>query len=204
MGQRTCADCGEELEDLEVPCPMCGSSRQSATVQAQAALAVASTLNVGLSITYNPMRPWYSQWQTVRQQLASVERTLEQGNYRGNDIVKREFENFFTHCFHMHDWLVGDQSTGLTATVVRDFIANDPALRLCAGIANTSKHHTRSQANAMTARITTISADANGVRATISWTEGTDSGTEDALTLGRQCVTAWETFLRTHGLRSPV
>jgi hypothetical protein len=85
-----------------------------------------------------------------------VEEDCRQGAYRGNEPVKRDFENFFAQCFHLGDWLWEDKSTGLTDQQVRTFIDKDAALRICAGVANTSKHRTRSQPNAMTARIASV------------------------------------------------
>jgi hypothetical protein len=199
---RTCSDCGAESPGPEMPCAACRSTRQTVSVTAQAATVRLGGAVTGISVSYAPSRPWYESWHAVRQQLASAEATLL--TYRGNDLVKREFENFFTVCLHLGDWLWEDRSTGLTRAQVRSFVDSDPALRVCLGVANTTKHHTRSQPGAMTARITSISSGGHGASATIGWTEGTKSGTEDVLSLAKRCVAAWERYLAANGLQSPI
>jgi hypothetical protein len=118
--------------------------------------------------------------------------------------VKRDFENFFTQCFHLGDWLWEDRTTGLTHQQVRTFIDKEAALRICAGVANTSKHRTRSQPNAITARIASVGFDGEGTHVTIDWSEGLHGGTENALDLARRCVTAWDGYLKASGLQSPI
>jgi hypothetical protein len=156
------------------------------------------------TIGYGPDRPWYVQWRSVRQHLEIVESNCRPGAYRGNEPVRLDFENFFTQCLHLGDWLWEDKTTGLTETQVRKFIEKDQALRVCAGMANTSKHRTRSQANALTARIASVTSDPNGTRASIAWSKGFDSGTEDALDLAGRCMAAWDGYLKANGLRSPI
>lgn len=51
--------------------------------------------------------------------------------------------------------------------------------------------------------ITGISSGEHGTSSTISWTEGANSGTEDALSLARRCRAAWENYLTANGLHSP-
>jgi hypothetical protein len=92
----------------------------------------------------------------------------------------------------------------LTEVKVRDFIGNDAALRICAGMRNTSKHRIRNRPTAVTARIKSIRSDENGARGTIEWTEGSNSGTEDALDLARRCVAAWDGYLKASELQSPI
>ena len=104
----------------------------------------------------------------------------------------------------MGDWLWGDKSTGLYEKQVRSFIDNDPVLRVCAGIANTTKHHTRTQAGAMTARVAVVTTDETGTRVITRWSEGQKSGTEDALDLARRCVAAWDDYLKQNGTHSPI
>ncbi len=118
--------------------------------------------------------------------------------------MKRDFENFFTQCFHLGDWLWEDKTTGLTHQQVRTFIDKEAALRICAGVANTSEHRTRSQPNAITARIASVGFDGEGTHVTIDWSEGLHGGTENALDLARRCVAAWDGYLEASGLQSPM
>jgi hypothetical protein len=201
---RTCADCGVELHDLDAPCPACGGTRQNATVEAQTVMTTTAVPAPRILIGYNPDRPWYAQWHNVRQHLEKVEADCQPGAYRGNDPVKRDFENFFTQCFHLGDWLWEDKTTGLTHQQVRTFIDKEAALRICAGVANTSEHRTRSQPNAITARIASVGFDGEGTHVTIDWSEGLHGGTENALDLARRCVAAWDGYLEASGLQSPM
>ena len=97
--------------------------------------------------------------------------------------MRRDFENFFTNSF---TWGIGYGETrprrGLSEKQVRVFIDSDSASRICAGIANTSKHDTRSQAGAMTARIKSIRSDESGVHVVVKWSEGQKEGTKTVWT----------------------
>jgi hypothetical protein len=157
-------------------------------------------MSPGLSVTYGPQRPWTSQWLNVLQHLETVEAGCRPESYQGNAPLKLAIENFFIQCFHFGDWLWMDQTTGLTRDKVVDFIRRDSALRICEGIANTSKHHTRRRTSTMTAVVASVSYSESGVWAVIKWTEMPDSGKRDALDLARQCVAAWDGYLKSQGL----
>jgi hypothetical protein len=79
----------------------------------------------------------------------------------------------------------------------------DPALRLADGIAQTTKHHTRTfGTDPITARITDITIGPGGRYAKISWSQPSGAkGSEDALDLARRCVDAWRRFLAGRGLK---
>jgi hypothetical protein len=49
-----------------------------------------------------------------------------------------------------------------------------------------------------------VAADPSSVQVEICWSEGTKTGTEDALDLARRCVGAWDAYLERHGLQSPI
>jgi hypothetical protein len=92
---RTCSDCGEALSVLTQPCPACGSSRQSASVRATAAAGVAAVLQPGgVSLTFNPDQPWYTQWHKVRQSLKIVEDACLPETYPGSNAVQHATETF--------------------------------------------------------------------------------------------------------------
>jgi hypothetical protein len=201
---RTCSDCGFELQDLTKPCPECGSIRQTAHVQPQPVTVAVNAHSPDISVGYGSDPAWYAQWRSVRQHLEVVEADFQPGAYPGNEPVRLHLENFFTQCFHLGDWLWQDKSTGLNEKQVRQFIDNDPALRVCAGMANTSKHRIRSRANALTARIASVASGPSATQASIAWSKGPDRGTEDALDLARRCVAAWEGYLKAQSLSSPI
>jgi hypothetical protein len=104
----------------------------------------------------------------------------------------------------MVDWLGNDPAANLSLAQVRSFIDSDSDLHICAGIANTTKHHTRSRSNEMTARISSIASNPTSVQVMIDWSEGQNNGTEDALELARRCVNAWERYLVADHLQSPI
>jgi hypothetical protein len=119
----------------------------------------------------------------VRQQLELVEADCRPGAYKGNDAVRRDFETFFVECIRLGDWLWQDKSTGLTKDAVRKHIRSNRDLKICSAAAIIKKHHTRDDPSAMTARVSSVSWDPNGVRVSIDWSQGSTSGTEDALGL---------------------
>jgi hypothetical protein len=144
-----------ELHDLDAPCPACGGTRQ---IQAPTVATTTAVPTPRILIAYNPDRPWYSQWRGVRQHLEIVEADCRPGAYRGNEPVKRDFENFFT----------------------------------------------RSQPNAITARIASVGFDDEETHVSIDWSQGLHGGTENALDLARRCVAAWDGYLKASGLQSPI
>jgi hypothetical protein len=118
--------------------------------------------------------------------------------------VRRTFDSFFVECTHLADWLWSDKSTGLTEAEVQNYVKNDSDLRLCKAAANTGKHHTRSDPNALTAKVCSVGWDSNGVEVEVHWSKGSASGSTDALALVRGCVTSWDRFLNSKGLSSPI
>jgi len=192
------------------PCSECGSSRQSATVHATAAIGSTVTTGPGISLTFNRDQPWSVRWYELKQSLSAVEEVCRPDHYQGSDAVKKAIRIFFTDCFHMGDWLWEDKSrTNLTETEVREFIKKHPSLRVSDGFANTDKHRVRNrvrnQAGAITAQIRTVTLDTNEIKVVIEWgTHGSTPHTEDALDLARRCVAAWEEYLKAKGLQSPI
>ena len=72
------------------------------------------------------------------------------------------------------------------------------------GVAIGAKHHTRTSPG-VRARIKDLGYLDGNVHATIDWlTVQGNSGTEDAFDLARRCVAAWESYLKQHGLQSPI
>jgi hypothetical protein len=201
-----CHDCGAGLDDVPVgdPCSKCGSTRRDATVVAHPATAQVVVPTPTIGIGYNPHRPWQEKWQDVEHGLERIESAYDvtQGQY-GNEDVRRFVEGFFKDCRELADWLWQDhQSTGLNKAIVMGFVMADPALRLADGIAQTTKHHTRTGTDPITARITDITTGPGGRYAKIGWSRpGGAKGSEDALHLARKCVDAWRRFLAGQGLK---
>jgi len=87
---------------------------------------------------------------------------------------------------------------------VNNYRFYDTDLRICNGAAIIDKHHTRTHRSAMTARLHSISPRPTGVEVTLDWSEGSNSGTEEALKFAQRCVASWEQFLNNKGLRSQI
>jgi hypothetical protein len=159
---------------------------------------------VSIGVIFGPDRPWYEQWHDVRKHQEQVELACTPQGYKGIDTVRRTFDGFFVECTHLADWLWNDKSTGLTKAEVLGYVNNDFYLNLSRAAANTGKHHTRSDTNAMTAKVGSVDTGSNPVDVKIHWSKGATSGSTDGLALVRGCVASWERFLRSKGLSSPI
>jgi hypothetical protein len=116
--------------------------------------------------------------------------------------LRRVVEEFFKDCRELADWLWQDhQNTNLDKSAVITAVMGDPNLRLADAIAQTTKHHTRSGSDPITARISRVVIENDYMRARVGWRRPSGSyGKEDALELARKCVDAWRRFLMQHGL----
>ncbi|MCX5260412.1 hypothetical protein OOK27_40775 [Streptomyces canus] len=196
----SCSDCHSNLDETPVgePCPSCGSGHRSATAYAEVALVATAALNASGSIGYNALRPWQQKWRDVINGLDVIEATYRQ-NDLDNEAVRRQVETFFKDCCELADWL--QEQAGTSAAV--DYLKSDPDLKLCDGMAQTTKHHTRAPSrkrDPITARISRVDGG-QGVRAEIQWsTQSGSTGTEDALDSAQRCKSAWERFFRQYGL----
>lgn len=131
-----CPNCKTELsEDNSGPCPVCGHA--FATLQ----LAGVGILDVvKAEVGYGPQKSWLEQW-------GVVERSYQQlkGIYDSpvdNQVATSTAKDFFIHCWHLKDWLVEDPAIGVVSADIGILLGNDPDLKLCNAMANTSKHHT--------------------------------------------------------------
>ncbi|MGW2720665.1 hypothetical protein [Streptomyces sp. NPDC001492] len=196
----SCADCGTNLDETPVGQlrPSCGGDRRSATAYAEAALLVTATFTASATIGYNPVRPWQQKWSDVNTGLDALQVTYQQRDL-DNEVVRRQVETFFKDCCELADWL--REQAGKPDAM--NHVKADPDLKLCDGMAQTTKHHTRarsSRQDPITARICRVHGG-QGVRAEIKWsTPSGSTGTEDALDLARRCKSAWERFFAQHGL----
>jgi hypothetical protein len=196
---RTCSDCGRHLEDLTQPCPKCGSTRQDVQLDFGELITAIDGL-ASITVVRGPDRDWTEKWVTVLKQLERVENACTPAGYRGNDDVIRTFDSFFVDCIHLGDWIWSDKRTGFTEADVRAYINKSPDLTLCRAVANTGKHHTRSDPNAMTARVGSIEWSPTAIEVSVHWSKGGASGATDALALARRCVDAWDRLLKSKRL----
>jgi predicted RNA-binding Zn-ribbon protein involved in translation (DUF1610 family) len=197
---RTCSDCELELEETadRVPCPACGSTRQTIHVTATCAMGIGSAYATSVGIGYGPARPWQQKWRDVEQELAALEAVYAK-DALSNELVRRQVDSFFDECRKVADWL--KRNAGRAEAM--EYVNTDFDLQLCDGMAQTDKHHTRTAGrdpDPITARVAWVYSG-SGVRAEIEWSRKSGaSGTVDALDLARRCTAAWKRFFQRHNL----
>lgn len=57
-----------------------------------------------------------------------------------SDSYDDDVISFFIHCYHVRDWIIHLNKIGITARQVDQFINDHVPLRICADLANGSKH----------------------------------------------------------------
>lgn len=206
----TCPDCQQNLDDVPVgdPCPQCGSSKRSAIVQGEAALAGVSAMAVTVSIGYSLTPGWAYQWRTIQRHLARLREQYQGVDTRGNVDVEETVHALFLSLYHLSDWLHQDSALSLAGQTVRAWISgHQSSLGLCQDYANTWKHMVRNQPSARIAQITRIESGPTGQKATIGYRpQGQPSlpMTEvDALDLAESSERDWRGFLTAEGVAIP-
>jgi hypothetical protein len=158
-----------------------------------------ATIEASASIGYNPHRSWVQKWhETLDAQREIAEAYVKP---RGSQETYRLVEHFFKVCRELADWIA--QAAGKPNALA--YVNTDPDLRLCDGMAQTTKHHTRKPSSRnpdpLTARISNITGSPSGDTVTIEWRSlSGNSGSEDALELAGRCVAAWERLFQQEGL----
>lgn len=113
--------------------------------------------------------------------------------------------SFFIHCYHVRDWIIHLNRLGITARQVDSYIDSHSALKMCADLANGSKHCKLTR-SLRTNRQPHISGKE---RQTSTWLTGGGGGEVmkckytilsstdfiDALELARECVRLWESYI---------
>ena len=113
--------------------------------------------------------------------------------------------SFFIHCYHVRDWVIHLNKIGVTARQVDSYIDSHQALRICADLANGSKHCklTRSLRSghqphiAGKARHTTtwLTDNSGGEVMKCKYTVLSSALSVDALELARECIQIWELYM---------
>ena len=137
-------------------------------------------------------------------QLNRVRRMLDRINHQerspieyGDDIC-----SFFQNCWHLKDWVRNDPSVPLH---VRDSIGQLAAaslpLRICADLANASKHLKLTSPREGAKHSHWNMAIVPGESSKVEYLIDTGSGTQqDSLDLARECLMAWERILAAQDL----
>lgn len=83
------------------------------------------------------------QFERTRRYLNRV-RNIYSGTFSSighdKDLYDDDVISFFIHCYHIRDWLIHLNKVGVTAKQVDQFINDHVPLRICADLANGSKH----------------------------------------------------------------
>jgi hypothetical protein len=155
---------------------------------------------ITLIMPFKVLQPWQHKWQDLLDVLEQIEDVYT----RSADTKHATLfvETFFSRCRELADRLWQDTRTGLDKSTVMAFIHSDPSLRLADAMAQTTKHHTRTGTNPITARVSRLNILPDAADVQIYWTQpsGAD-GTEDALDLARRCAGSWRSFFAREGLR---
>jgi len=108
---------------------------------------------------------------------------------------------FFQNCWHIKDWIMGDTSAPYTLREAAKRVEKQTphALRLCAGVANGSKHLGESRdksRRAQTVGEITVEIDPEGNSKTSYEYKVVDEGTQrDALELAREALQTWDDLI---------
>ena len=146
---------------------------------------------------------WQAQWARAHRRLDDV-RTVYTGRPGGTDAAVDIVQSFFESVHHLKDWLGNDPSSGVTKADGDRLVNGSPVLKLCADLANGSKHLklTGSRSGDLSTTITrndvTVFAG-TGTSAHRFYVES--AGTEyDVLQLAEAAVDEWASFLSSQGL----
>jgi len=135
----------------------------------------------------------------------------------GHDKYKYDDDviSFFIHCYHVRDWIIHLNKVGVKSKHVDDFINQHQALKICADLANGSKHCNLTR----NLRTTKQPHVAYKEHQTSTWLAGEGGGevmeskygivagleTYDALELATECVSLWTQYIekikQTHNKR---
>jgi hypothetical protein len=160
----------------------------------------------GIVTEYGPECPWQEQWYRTREHLKELKKVYQPGGFPGDTAARAAVEDFFQHSVHLGDWLWSDRASGRDENEVRYFIKNDRALKICAGLANTSKHRGRDRQGSMNAvvrRVWHYQAADSAVATVEWWLQGQEANRHrvDALELAERCTAVWREYLKSHNLR---
>ncbi len=200
-----CSNCYTDREaDQRGPCPDCGSTRTTHTMFMPVTLTLGDT--GGIVTEYGQERWWQEQWYRARQHFDELKKIYQPGGFPGDSPARGVVEDFFHHCLHVGDWLWSDTKNSLDKPAVQKFIREDQDLKICAGLANTSKHYERDRVGSINARVLSVwhnQADNSTVATVEWWRQGEeDKRTKlDALQLAEGCKKAWKRYLKSHTLR---
>jgi hypothetical protein len=150
------------------------------------------------------------------QQLARVERwykrfsRLNRGipHQRSHDELTDEVYAFFINCFHLKDWIRGDESLTFPNkhSVIERFITSSRYMSICADLCHGMKHlRLKRTRTGKQPHITTGHIGLGGPKPIVkmAYTIDTARGPMGAFQLATKCMRAWRRFMRKNIKRTP-
>ena len=148
-------------------------------------------------------RGWQFQWTRVYWRLDGV-RAVYTGREGGTEGALDTTLSFFEAVHHLKDWLGNDPSSGISKGDGDSLISSSPMLKLCADLANGSKHLvlTSTRTNDKSTAITRNDVNILMERGRLAHRFYVQSaGTEyDVLEIAEAAVDGWTKFLTDRGL----
>ena len=139
-----------------------------------------------------------------RQMLRSFEQIKKIASNNGNTISNTDSrdaaEGFFTHAYHLKDWLKKDPTVSISGSV-EGCVSKNEALSLAADYCNSFKHtgtDRKSRSGGVVERVNThikLEMTPRGFVASSTSTVTIGGKIHDTLTLAKQCIEAWDRFL---------
>lgn len=147
-------------------------------------------------------RGWQWQWERVQGHLKEV-RAVYSGRDGGTYEALDATLSFFEVIHHLKDWLGNDPSSGLTKADGDALIGNSLILKLCADLANGSKHlsltstRTGDRSTSITRNDVIVSMDSGVSHVFYVGSNGTEY---DVLQIAEAAVVEWAQYLTGKGL----
>lgn len=121
-------------------------------------------------------------------------------DYYDDDVI-----SFFIHCYHIRDWIIHLNKICVTARQIDSYIDSHHALKICADLANGSKHCklTRSLRSDRQPHIagkewhtsTWLTSNGGGEVMQSKYTVLSNTAFFDVLELARECIQLWESYM---------
>jgi DNA-directed RNA polymerase subunit RPC12/RpoP len=211
-GSIICTKCGHVFDDYRaanaldvngeraLACPECGSKSGRSIAVSASDSATAVDAITGLLLTKADLRPWEEKWLKLLDALEELRELYADGRKgESSTRIERRFDDFFTTCFHLSDWLEHDEA--IPRTELNRYMGSEQALDIARAFSNSDKHDTRS--NGSTVRIREVEL-AGAVRVGIEENWSTPAAQSyDALAIAESAVEAWRRYLLSKGLTPP-
>jgi len=143
---------------------------------------------------------------SFRDQFSRVQRFLRRIEDQDRDSTEYDDDlwSFFQNCHHLRDWIIYDSDVGdIIKKKVSEFAKINEELRICADLANRSKHLRLTRNVREDARVTnrSVTIDLGLGTSTCEHTITLKDGSKrEALDVARMAVEAWKQFLSGEGL----